>query len=55
MKRNQILSYMTNPAEGKIHEVRFIKFWDAGRTYARVEFTKTGRKVAVPVNLLIPA
>jgi hypothetical protein len=43
--------YFDNPAAGRIHRVRFIRWFDTARRYARVEF-ENGRRLAVPSDCL---
>jgi hypothetical protein len=45
-------TFAENPATGKMTPVRFIRWFDAGKPYARVQFA-SGYRVSVPANLLI--
>jgi hypothetical protein len=43
--------YASNPAEGRMIPVRFIRWFNRDHTYARVEFPD-GSRWSVPANLL---
>lgn len=52
MTKNATHIFAENPATGNMKRVRFIRWFDRERLYARVEF-QNGRKLSVPTKLLI--